>query len=125
MVLRKRRRTKEFDAGTDTLSRLLDSEQHLASQLDAAKADAEKLLREAREYASRAEAACESTIAARTASLAASFEQQLKNEVLRIQSDAALEASRFADPDPARTAALVAVLLEGIGAMAPGTKAAG
>lgn len=118
------KRPGDFDAGTDTLGRLFEYEQQLASQLEAAKADAERLVREAREYASQAERACERTIEERTALLAASHEQQLRNELQRIESQAGREASRFANPDPARTEALVALVLEAIGATGSKTGAA-
>jgi vacuolar-type H+-ATPase subunit H len=99
------------------LGKLLEREQRTASQLDTARADAERLLQEAREYASRTEASCESIIEERIASLSASYEQRLEVELRRIQSEAAAEASRFAEVDPARTRALVALVLEEIGAV--------
>lgn len=115
----KGKRPGEFDAGTDTLSRLLDREQHLGLQLDAAKADAERVVDEAREYARQAEAACEKVIAERTASLVVSHEQQLSEELQRIEFEAGREASRFANPDPERAERLVALLLDAIVATGP------
>jgi vacuolar-type H+-ATPase subunit H len=117
MLRRKTRRTREFDTHGDVLAKLLEREQRTASTLDAARADAERLVHEAREYASRTEASCESMIEERNARLTASYEQQLQLELQRIQSEAAAEASRFAEGDPARTRALVALVLEEIGAV--------
>ena len=117
MLRRKTRRTKQFDADGDVLGKLLEREQRTASQLDAARADAERLLHDAREYASRTDASCESMIEEQIASLTTTYEQQLQLELKRIQSEADAEAGRFADVDPARTRALVALVLEEIGAV--------
>lgn len=120
----KTRRPGEVNAGTDTLSQLLDREQQMASQLEAARADAERLVQEAREYTKQAEAACERMIAERTASLAASYELLFDEELRRIQAEAAQEGTRFTTPDPARDEALVVLLLNAIGATGARSEAA-
>ncbi len=117
MLRRKTRRTREFDADGDVLGKLLEREERTATQLDTARADAERLLHDAREYASRTDASNESMIEEQMARLAATYEQQLQLDLARIQSEAAAEAGRFADLDPARTRALVALVLEEIGAV--------
>jgi vacuolar-type H+-ATPase subunit H len=93
------------------LGQLLDREQRMASLFDAARADAERVLVEARQYAAQAEAACESAIEDRTARLTLTCEQEFQAELQRIESEAAAEASRFADLDPARLRNFVALVL--------------
>jgi vacuolar-type H+-ATPase subunit H len=110
------KRPREFDAGTDTLHRLLDRELLVASEVAAATTEAERLVAEARAYAIRAEASCETTINERLTSLSASYDEELQRELGRIQSSADLEAARFDDPDSSRTRSLVTLLLESIGA---------
>ena len=119
MLLWKTKRPRQFDTGTDTLHRLLDRELHLASELAAATAEAERLVREAREYAIQAEASCETTINERVGSFSAANETELLAELQRIQSDAALEVARFNESDSTRTQSFVALLLEAIGAVSP------
>ena len=120
----KTKRPGEFGAGTDTLSRLLDREHHLALRLEVAKEEAGRVVDEAREYARQAEAACEALIEERTASLVVSHEQRLRDELQRIELEAGREASRFADSDPARMERLVALLLDAIVATGSQTGAA-
>lgn len=119
MLRWKRKRPEDLDAGTDTLHRLLDRELLVASVLAAATTEAERLLAEAREYAIRADASCETTIRERVSSLSTAYEEELQRELGRIQSSAALEAARFDDSDPSRTRSLVTLLLESIGAADP------
>ena len=121
----KTKRPKGFDAGTDTLDRLLDRELQIASQLTAAKAEAQRLVLEATEYAIRAEAACEATIGARDASLATAHEAELQHELQRIQSDAAAEAATYSVTDSGQTRTLVTLLLDAIGATSPTTRGTG
>ena len=110
---------REFDAGTDTLHRLLDRELAVASEVAAATAEAERLVAEARAYAISAEASCANTINERLSSLSASYDEELQRELGRIQSSADLEAALFDDPDSSRTRSLVSLLLESIGAADP------
>jgi vacuolar-type H+-ATPase subunit H len=119
-----RKRPKEFDAGADTLTQLLDREQHLASQLEEARVEAERLVSEAHAYAKEAAAACDSLIEERTTSLAASCEQELMSDLRGIEAEAALQAKQFDDPDGSRTKRLVQLVLEAIGAVEPRTTAA-
>jgi hypothetical protein len=114
---RKAKRSGELDAGADALGRLLEREQRIASLCDAAREDANRVLAEAREYASRTEAACESLINERIVQLSSAYEAQLEADLQRIESEAAEETGRFADVDPARMRALVALVLEKIGAV--------
>ena len=116
-MLRRKRRITRSDADGDELDRLLEREQQVASRLAVARAEAERLVREAREYASSTEASCESKIEERITHLRNSYDQQLQSDLQRIQSEAEAEARRFAEENPARTRALVALLLEGIGAV--------
>ena len=117
MLRRKTRRISRLDAGGDALGKLLEREQQMASRLDVARAEAERLVRDAREYASNTESSCESKIEERIRFLSNSYEQQLQSDLQRIQSEAAAEARRFAEENPARTRALVTLVLEKIGAV--------
>ena len=74
MLRRKTRRTSTFDAGGDVLGKLLEREQQVTSRLDAARAEAERLVRDAREYARNTEASCESRIEERITRLSNSYE---------------------------------------------------
>ena len=113
------KRPPEFDAGTDTLHRLLDRELLVASELAAATTEAERLVADARAYAIRAEASCETTIRERISSLSTSYDEELQRELGRIQTSAALEAARFDESDSSRIRSLVTLLLESIGAADP------
>ena len=115
----KGRQPRELDAGSDTLSRLLEREEHLARGLEAAKEEAGRLLREAEGYARERDAACDAMIRDRTARLAATHEAQLQADLRSIDANAEAEARRFDDPDGARMQRLVEVALESIGARGP------
>ena len=117
MLRQKTRGISKFDAGGDVLGRLLEREQEVSSRLDVARAEAERLVRDAQEYASKTEGSCDSKIEERTRHLSNSYEQQLQSDLQRVQSEAAAEARRFADENPARTRALVTLVLEEIGAV--------
>ena len=117
MLRRKTSRISTLDADGDVLGKLLEREQQVTSRLDAARAEAERLVRDAREYARDTEASCESRIEERITSLSNSYEQELQSELQRIQAESAAEARRFAEENPARTRALVTLLLEEIGAV--------
>lgn len=121
----KAKRPKGFEAGTDTLDRLLDRELQIASQLAAARAEADRLVEEAKAHAIQMETACEATIGARDARLAVAYETELQQELQRIQSEAASEAASFSEPDAERTRTLVTMLLQAIGATRPTQRGAG
>jgi vacuolar-type H+-ATPase subunit H len=95
---------------------LLASEEQLASQLAAARAEAEQLLRDAREYAEKSDAACAATIDTRITELIAVHERQLETERRDIGSRAVREVARFHAIDAARERELVRLLLRGAGA---------
>jgi len=117
MLRRKTRRTSTFDAGGDVLGKLLEREQQVTSRLDAARAEAERLVRDAREYARDTEASCESRIEERITRLSNSYEQELQSELQRLRVESATEARRFAEENPERTRTLVTLVLEEIGAL--------
>ena len=116
MLRRKTRRITRVDAGDDLLGQLIERERDMASRLDLARAEAERLLRDARDYASNTDASCASKIEERITLLSNSYAQELQSELQRVQSEAAAEARRFGEENPARTRALVTLVLEKIGA---------
>jgi vacuolar-type H+-ATPase subunit H len=101
----------------DTLARLLTTEGRLAARLDAARAEAEGIVGEAREDALRTEAACAATIETRIATLVTEHEARLAMELETIRRDAAQLVSRFDAVDAARTRShvthIIARLLRG------------
>ena len=118
MQRRKRKQATTSD-GADTLSQLLEREQGLALELQAANEEAGRLLRDARAYASNRDAACDAMIQESTASLATAHEAQLDAELRSIATHAATEASRFDEHDTVLTKRLVSMVLELIGATVP------
>jgi vacuolar-type H+-ATPase subunit H len=118
MQRRKRTQAKASD-GVDTLSQLLEREQHLARELQVANEEAGRLLRDARAYATNRDAACEAMIKESTASLVTAHEARLEAELRSIAAQAAAEASRFDHDDTVLTKRLVSMVLEMIGATVP------
>ena len=118
-----RKKPKASD-GADTLSQLLEREQRLARELQAANEEAGRLLRDARAYARDRDAACEAMIQEGTASLATVHQVQLDAELRSITARAATEASRFDEDDTVLTKRLVSMVLELIGATVPSQQGA-
>lgn len=114
----KRRRPRNTDSGADTLSQLLEREQRLAGEMEAAKEEAGRLLSDARTYAREKDAACDAMIRERTAQLEKAHQAQLEGDLGVIAANAMAEARRFDESDTALTRRLVAMVLESIGATA-------
>ena len=114
MLLRKTKRANGLDGRTDTLSLLLASEMRLAQQLDAARGEAERILRDAEDYARRAEEGCAATIEERTAAAAAASERQLEEALARVQADLESDVKRFEHVDVARDEELVRLVLRAL-----------
>lgn len=113
---RKTREPARSDNGTDTLSRLLEREERLARELDAAKEEADRLRREAAAYAQEKNAACDALINERVAQLEVAYQAQLNADLRRIDAEATAEARCFDENDTALARRLVAIVLESIGA---------
>ena len=110
----KEKRADHLDSRSDTLSQLLAGEQRLAQQLDLAREEAGRILHDAEDYARRTEAECAAAIDERTAELAASGEQRLRDELQDIRAGAAREVKRFEEIDADRTGKLVRQLVQAI-----------
>ena len=113
---RKKRQTATSDNGAETLSQLLEREERLARELDAAREEAGRLRREAVAYAHEKDAACEAIISERTAQLVSAHQAQLDADLRDIDANAAAEARSFDEHDAALARRLVAIVLESIGA---------
>jgi len=98
------------------LGQLLEHEQRLARDLQAAKEEADRLIRDAQAYAQDRDAACDAMIRDRTASLATAHEAQLNAELRSIAAHAAAEARLFDEGDSVLAKRLVSIALEFIGA---------
>lgn len=86
----------------DALDRLLSAEENLAQRLDAARADAERLLQTARDEAASAEDACAATINERSVERAAEYAAGLQAELADIRLEAERVAGHFEAVDDAR-----------------------
>lgn len=90
------------DAAENALDRLLTAEEDLAQRLDAARADAERLLQTARDEAASAEDACAATINERSTQRAAEYAARLQAELAHIRLEAERVARHFEAVDDAR-----------------------
>ena len=113
---RKKRQPQTSENGADTLSQLLQREEWLARELDAAREEAIRLRREAAAYAHEKDAACDAIIRERTAQLLSAHQAQLNADLRSIEANAAAEARCFNQNDTALAKRLVALALESIGA---------
>lgn len=86
----------------DALDKLLTAEETLAQRLDAARADAERLLETTRGEAASAEDACAATINERSMQLAVEYDARLQAELADIRIEAERVARRFEAVDDAR-----------------------
>ena len=116
---RKKSQPAASDNGADTLSRLLEREERLARELDAAREEAARLRREAADYARDRDAACDAIIRERISRLVSEHQAQLDADLRNIDAKAASEARCFNENDTALTRRLVARVLESIGATQP------
>jgi len=90
----------EAGRGEDgTLARLLLAEERLAAELDGARAQADAILRAARDDARQIAAECAATIDTRTAALVAEHEARLTRDLeeIRRESSATIERYRAID----------------------------
>ena len=90
---RRPRQTARNDG--DGLTELLVGEERVASQLDAARSEADQILRDAQDYARLAELACASTMETRVAALLTEHERELDVALRAIESRAAEDIARF------------------------------
>lgn len=86
----------------DALEKLLTAEEQLAQRLDAARADAERLLQTTRREAASAEDACAATINERSMQLAADYDARLQAELADIRLEAERVTRHFQAVDDAR-----------------------
>lgn len=113
---RKKRQPATSDNGADTLSQLLEREERLARELDAAREEASRLRREAAAYAHDKDAACDAIIRERITQLVSTHQAQLAADLRTIEANAAAEARCFNENDTVLARRLVAIVLESIGA---------
>ena len=115
------KRANDAGNGADILSRLLAGEALLAQRLESAHDEADRIVREAGEYATRTEETCSATIEARLAERVASAERQVQDELVRVRADAEQELRRFESAAATRMPELVRLVLGELGV--PGARA--
>jgi vacuolar-type H+-ATPase subunit H len=97
--------------GDDSLSRLLEIESLLADRLEAANAEAERVLVGARDEARKTAAGGDALIEQRANALRAEYATRLATELARVREDAASEIARLEAIDDSRAHQLVAHVL--------------
>jgi vacuolar-type H+-ATPase subunit H len=110
-----KKRAGETESRIDTLSQLLAGEERLARQLEAAREEADRIVREAEDYARRTEDACAVSIEEQVVSRAAAAERQLRDELDRISAEAMAEVGRFELAASSRSTELVKLVFRELG----------
>ena len=98
--------------GHDALSALLETEQALRERMDAATAEAKRIVDEARERARAAEAGLEATIARELAALDVSHARSVHDELAGIAEAARRDTGRLEQVSDARVRELAARVVE-------------
>jgi hypothetical protein len=104
----------QADAGPhadNALGRLLEIERLLADRLESANAEAEKVVRTARDEARESESAGDALVEARANELRTEYESRLSTDLARIRDDAAAAVAQLDAIDAERTSTLVAYVL--------------
>jgi len=105
-------KTSAATRGHDALTALLETEQTLRERMDAAAAEAKRIVDGARDRAREAEAGLEAAIAREIAALDVSHAAAVRGELAAIAEAARRDAEKFAGVSDARAAELAARVLE-------------
>lgn len=98
----------------DPLRQLLQREEQVARRLEQARIEAERLVADARAYASESATRSEADVAHRLEKLRAGREQELLQAISALEAEAGRQARRYEALEPDRARELVLMVLETI-----------
>lgn len=111
MFRRRQRPTSDDGEQGNTLSRLLVSEEQLATRLEQSREEAAQILADAAAYDQEAESGCARQIEDRISILKSRYERKLEEELETIRVDAERESEQFTHVSRQRMSELVALVL--------------